>query len=160
MRHQRLFFPRTMTRGDVVLALWNLAGKPAAKATPAFTDVDFTTDLGKAVAWANENSIVNGKTATTFVSGDSVNRQQFSAFMFRYAEALGYSVSAGGSLGAFTDASQVSSYATKAMVWANANGLVNGFSDNTVRPLGTATRGQSAAIIYRFASTLTASKTA
>ncbi|MET0016722.1 5'-nucleotidase C-terminal domain-containing protein [Oscillibacter sp.] len=150
----------TMTRGDVVLALWNLAGKPAAKATPAFTDVDFTTDLGKAVAWANENSIVNGKTATTFVSGDSVNRQQFASFMFRYAEALGYSVSVGGSLGAFTDASQVSSYATKAMVWANGNSLVNGFSDNTVRPFGTATRGQSAAIIYRFASTLTASKAA
>lgn len=150
----------TMTRGDVVLALWNLAGKPAAKANPAFTDVDFTTDLGKAVAWANENGIVNGKTATTFVSGDSVNRQQFAAFMFRYAEALGYSVSSGGSLSAFTDAKQVSSYATKAMVWANGNGLVNGYSDNTVRPFGTATRGQSAAIIYRFASTLTTSKTA
>ncbi|BAK99877.1 putative 5'-nucleotidase [Oscillibacter valericigenes Sjm18-20] len=150
----------TMTRGDVVLALWNLAGKPSAKATPAFTDVDFTTDLGKAVAWANENGIVNGKTESTFVSSDSVSRQQFSAFMFRYAEALGYNVSSGGSLGAFTDASQVSSYATKALVWANANGLVNGYSDNTLRPFGTATRGQSAAIIYRFASTLTASKAA
>jgi 2',3'-cyclic-nucleotide 2'-phosphodiesterase (5'-nucleotidase family) len=150
----------TMTRGDVVLALWNLAGKPSAKATPAFTDVDFTTDLGKAVAWANENGIVNGKTETTFVSGDSVNRQQFAAFMFRYAEALGYDVSSGGSLGAFTDAARVSSYATKALVWANANQLVNGYSDNTVRPFGTATRGQSAAIIYRFASTLTAAKTA
>lgn len=150
----------TMTRGDVVLALWNLAGKPSAKATPAFTDVDFTTDLGKAVAWANENGIVNGKTETTFVSADSVNRQQFAAFMFRYAEALGYNVSVGGSLGAFTDAGQISSYATKAMVWANGNSLVNGYSDNTVRPFGTATRGQSAAIIYRFASTLTASKTA
>lgn len=150
----------TMTRGDVVLALWNLAGKPAAKAAPAFTDVDFTTDLGKAVAWANENNIVNGKTDTTFVSGDSVSRQQFATFMFRYAEALGYSVSVGGSLGAFTDAGQVSSYATKAMVWANGNGFINGYSDNTVRPFGTATRGQSAAIIYRFASTLTTSKTA
>ena len=150
----------TMTRGDVVLALWNLAGKPTAKANPAFTDVDFTTDLGKAVAWANENSIVNGKTATTFVSGDSVSRQQFAAFMFRYAEALGYSVSAGGSLGAFTDAQQVSSYATKALVWANGNSLINGFNDNTIRPFATATRGQSAAIIYRFASTLTAAKTA
>ena len=150
----------TMTRGDVVLALWNLAGKPAAKATPAFTDVDFTTDLGKAVAWANETGIVNGKTDTTFVSGDSVSRQQFAAFMFRYAEALDYSVSSGGSLGAFTDAAQVSSYATKAMVWANANSLINGYSDNTVRPLNTATRGQSAAIIYRFASTLTAAETA
>lgn len=150
----------TMTRGDVVLALWNLAGKPSAKANPAFTDVDFTTDLGKAVAWANENSIVNGKTETTFVSGDSVSRQQFAAFMFRYAEALGYSVSVGGSLGAFTDASQVSSYATKALVWANGNSLINGFNDNTIRPFATATRGQSAAIIYRFASTLTVAKTA
>lgn len=150
----------TMTRGDVVLALWNLAGKPSAKANPAFTDVDFATDLGKAVAWANENSIVNGKTETTFVSGDSVSRQQFAAFMFRYAEALGYSVSVGGSLGAFTDAQQVSSYATKALVWANGNSLINGFNDNTIRPFATATRGQSAAIIYRFASTLTAAKTA
>ena len=150
----------TMTRGDVVLALWNLAGKPAAKATPAFTDVDFTTDLGKAVAWANENSIVNGKTTTTFVSGDSVNRQQFSAFMYRYATALGYDVSTTGSLTAFKDAASVSSYATEALAWANANALVNGYSDSTVRPFGTATRGQSAAIIYRFASTLTAAKTA
>ena len=150
----------TMTRGDVVLALWNLAGKPSAKATPAFTDVDFTTDLGKAVAWANENGIVNGKTETTFVSGDSVNRQQFSAFMYRYAEALGYNVTTTGDLTAFSDASQVSSYATQALAWANANSLVNGFSDGTVRPMGTATRGQSAAIIYRFASTLTASKAA
>lgn len=146
----------TMTRGDVVLALWNLAGKPTAKKTPAFTDVDFKTDLGKAVAWANENGVVNGKTETTFVSADPVNRQQFSAFMFRYAEALGYDVKNDGSLNAFKDAKDVSSYATEALAWANAKQLVNGFNDGTVRPFGTATRGQSAAIVYRFASTLTA----
>ncbi len=150
----------TMTRGDVVYALWNLAGKPTAKANPAFTDVDFSTDLGKAVAWAHENGIVNGKTESTFVAGDSVNRQQFAAFMYRYAEALGYNVSTTGSLSAFNDAKQVSSYATQALAWANANKLVNGFSDGTVRPFGTATRGQSAAIIYRFASTLSAAKAA
>jgi len=37
-----------------------------------------------------------------------------------------------------------------AMIWAKANGLVNGRTLTTLVPLGTATRAEAAAIFQRF----------
>lgn len=146
----------TMTRGDVVLALWTLAEKPEPKAAAVFTDVTAGTDLAKAVAWANENNIVNGKDETTFDAVSAVNRQQFAAFMYRYATAMKFDTTqAGMAIREYTDYETISSYATEALAWANSAKLINGFSNNTIQPFGTATRGQAATIIYRFATTLT-----
>ncbi len=38
----------------------------------------------KAVAWAYENGITTGKSATVFAPGDAVTRVEFAAFLSRY----------------------------------------------------------------------------
>ena len=46
------------------------------------------------------------------------------------------------SLGAYTDADSVSSWAEPAMRWAVENGIITGVTDSTLEPQGTATRAQ------------------
>ena len=52
-------------------------------------------------------------------------------------------------LAGFTDANQISSYATMAMAWAISEKLISGYPDQTLRPQNTATRAQFAAIVTR-----------
>ena len=49
----------------------------------------------------------------------------------------------------FADANTVSAYATDAMRWAVANGLIQG-SNSKLNPKGSATRAQVATILMRF----------
>lgn len=43
-----------------------------------------------------------------------------------------------------------SGYAVEAMQWANANGIVNGMTETTLAPQGTATRAQVATMLMNF----------
>ena len=70
--------------------------------------------------------------------------------LYRYAEAKGYDVSARVDLSAYPDANQIQSYAAESVAWAVAEGLIQGFEDNTLRPAGNATRAQIATILMRF----------
>ena len=55
------------TRGQMVTFLWKAAGSPEPKSqTTAFTDVKSGAYYEKAVAWAVENKVTTGTSATTF----------------------------------------------------------------------------------------------
>ena len=102
------------------------------------------------MAWAAANGIVNGTTDTTFAPGEDITREQLVTVLYRYAEAKGYDVSARVDLSAYPDANQIQSYAAESVAWAVAEGLIQGFEDNTLRPAGNATRAQIATILMRF----------
>ena len=69
--------------------------------------------------------------------------------LFRYAQKKGFDTSKRGDLSSFPDAIKICGYATEALRWAVAEGLVNG-SDGKVLPQGNATRAQVATILMRF----------
>lgn len=74
-----------------------------------------------------------------------------------YAKYMKYDVTAGGNaIKEYTDYPTISAFAGEAMNWANAAQLINGYDDNTIRPQGTATRGQVAVILQRFCTTVAA----
>ena len=50
----------------------------------------------------------------------------------------------------YTDYEDISEYAVNALAWAVSEGLVNGMGDNTLQPVGTATRAQTATILMRY----------
>ena len=54
------------TRAHIVTFLWRAAGSPEPKSMAGFTDVSASAYYAKAVAWAVENGVTNGTTATTF----------------------------------------------------------------------------------------------
>ncbi len=142
-----------MTRGMLVTVLWRLDGKTAPKAASAFTDVDAKAYYADAIAWAAENSVVNGIGGNKFDPEGEVTREQIAAILSRYAESKGVDTSKRAELASFPDADKVSAYAKDAMAWAVENGLVNGIkngSETTLAPQGTATRAQVAAILARY----------
>ena len=73
-------------RGQIVTFLWRFKGEaePAGVKTP-FTDLKPGAFYEKAVAWAVENKITNGLTASTFVPDGPCTRGQVVTFLSRAA---------------------------------------------------------------------------
>ena len=146
-----LFAPEsTTTRAQVVTVLYRLAGQPAADWENPFWDVPASAWFHDAVTWAWENDITGGVSSTHFGAGNAVTREQLAAFLYRYAQDQGYDTSARADLSGYSDAGLVSSYATEALSWANATGLITGTTATTLSPKGSATRAQVATILSRF----------
>ena len=101
--------------------------------------------MAAAREWARANDITDGTNP-----GNAVTRQQLAALLFRFAQANGYDSGDRGDLSGFPDAGSVASYAVEALQWATASGILNGTSQGTLNPAGTATRAQFAVMLYRF----------
>ena len=146
-----LFSPEsTTTRAQLVTVLYRLAGQPAADWENPFWDVPASAWFHDAVTWAWENDITGGVSSTHFGAGNAVTREQLATFLYRYAQDQGYDTSARADLSGYSDAGLVSSYATEALSWANATGLITGTTGTTLSPKGSATRAQVATILSRF----------
>ncbi len=139
-----------MTRAMFVTVLYRMEGQPPAGTANSFTDVPEGQWYTEAVKWAAANSIVNGMSPATFQPNANVTREQMAALMYRYAKYKGYDIAAAAELGGYTDGAQVHDWAYRAMQWANGTGLIQGRTDTTLVPAGTATRGENATILMRF----------
>ena len=139
-----------ITRGMIVTILYRMEGEPATVKDCPFTDVKKGSYYEKGISWASEQGIVGGYGNGAFGPDDEITREQLAAIFFRYAQYKNYDVSAKAELTGYADYSKVSAWATTAMSWANANGLVNGVGGNCLDPKGSATRCQTAAILHRF----------
>ena len=152
-----LFAPNSeTTRAQLVTILHRLAGEPEPGGDSGFADVETGTWYTDAVAWAAQNGIVNGVSDTQFAPGDDITREQLAAILYRYAACQGYDVSQRADLSGFGDASSIRGYAQEALSWAHAQGLVLGFEDGSLRPQGTASRAQIAAVLMRFLAAVSA----
>lgn len=140
----------TTTRAMIVTILYRLEGSPAVTGGSVFTDVPDGQWYTDAVNWAAANQIVNGTSATTFAPNAPITREQMAAILYRYAQHKGYDVSGKADLSGYADNGQVSAYAKDALAWANAAKLINGVTNTTLDPQGSATRAQVSAILHRF----------
>ena len=140
----------TTTRAMVVTILYRLEGEPAVTKDIKFGDVPAGTWYTDAVNWAAANGIVNGYGNGKFGPDDTITREQMAAILYRYASYKGYSVSDLANLTGYTDAASVSEWASTAMRWAVAEGLIEGTSATTLSPSGDSTRAQVATILMRF----------
>ena len=114
-----------MTRAMLVTVLWRYAGQPQAAANP-FTDVPGGEWYTQAVAWAAENGVVNGIGGGKFDPNGRVTREQAAAILFRYAQKVGAASAERADLSGFPDANAVSDYASDAMRWVVAEGIIGG----------------------------------
>ena len=130
------------TRAHIVTFLWRAAGSPEPKSMAGFTDVSASAYYAKAVAWAVENGVTNGTTATTFDPDAVCTRAQAVAFLARALNGKG------GSAAAFTDV-PADSYYADAVAWAVANSVTNGVSSDRFAPNNRCTRAQIPAFLYR-----------
>ena len=135
------------TRGQMVTFLWKAAGSPEPKSlTTAFTDVKGGAYYEKAVAWAVENKVTTGTSATTFSPDATVTRGQSVTFLWK----ANNSPAAEGT-SAFTDVAAGVYYAP-AVAWAVEKGVTSGMSATTFSPNSNCTRAQIVTFLYRAAS--------
>lgn len=147
------FEPETsMSRAMLVTVLWRYAGSPK-EGSNTFTDVRNGQWYTDAIAWAAENGVVTGVGGGKFDPDGSVTREQLAVVLFRYSNSLEMDTSARRDFGSFPDAEKVSSWATDALSWTVAIGMINGIgsgSHTILSPQGSATRAQVAAILMRY----------
>ena len=138
-----LFAPeQPCTRAQIVTFLWRAAGSPEPKTMSSFTDVPASAYYAKAVAWAVENGITNGMTATMFAPDATCTRGQSVTFLHR---ALKGTASSSAN---FTDVKSDAFYAD-AINWAVANNVTNGTSNTTFSPDADCTRAEIVTFLYR-----------
>ena len=130
------------TRAQIVTFLWRAAGSPEPKTASSFTDVPANAYYAKAVAWAVENGITNGMTATMFAPDATCTRGQSVTFLYRALKGT-----ASGSTN-FTDVQSDAFYAD-AINWAVANNVTNGTSNTTFSPNADCTRAEIVTFLYR-----------
>ncbi len=109
-----------------------------------FTDVTDDAYYADSVAWAVENNVTSGATATTFVPNASCTRGQMVTFLWRAAG----SPEPKSTDTAFTDVKS-GAYYEKAVAWAVENNVTTGTSAATFSPGATVTRGQSVTFLWR-----------
>ena len=138
----------------LVTILSRLEGSPAVTGTASFPDVAAGQWYTDAVIWASANGIVTGYSNGSFGPEDTITREQMATIFYRYASYKGYDTTAQAALSSYTDAGQVSPYATEAMGWAIGSGLITGTSDTPLSPAGFAPRAQAAVLRPRFCKTV------
>ena len=136
-----------MSRAMLVTVLYRMSGA-TAEAGSSFSDVSSSAYYAAAVSWASNKGIVNGTGADAFSPNASITREQLAAMLYRYAGEP--SVSA--DLSAYTDTVDISPYASKAVEWCVAKGILSGKSATRLAPQDTATRAECAAMLQRFAA--------
>lgn len=139
----------TTTRAMLVTVLWRLEHEPSAADTD-FTDVADEAWYARAIAWAQENGIVNGFPDGTFRPDAGLTREQAAVILQRYAAYKGFDTDSTESLDRFTDGDAVSLYAEDAMSWACEIGLMRGKENNVLDPHGSTKRSEIATLMMRF----------
>ena len=126
-----------------------LEGLPSAPSSAApmvgsFTDVRTNNWFAGAVEYVVNNGLFSGVSDTSFAPNEPVTRGMLVTVLWRAAGEPSASASA------FADVPADAWYA-KAVAWANANGIVQGYDASTFAPDDRITREQLAAIFQRYA---------
>lgn len=137
------------TRGMIVTILYRLEGSPAC-GSASFSDVSSGKYYAQDVAWAAENGIVSGYSASRFGPENAITCEQLAAILYRYAAYKGYDVSDLASLTGYADNDLVAAYAKTSFAWAVQAGIISGTGANRLSPSAGATRAQVAAMLMRF----------
>lgn len=144
------FAPEATTTRAMIVAMLARMENVTSAADAGFTDVAAGDWYATAVNWAAANGIVGGFGDGTFQPNAPITREQMASILYRYAEYKGLDTTARADLSHYSDAENISSWANDVLLWAVAEGLLTGVTDDQLQPQGNATRAQVAAILERF----------
>ena len=128
----------TMTRGEVLEAMYALAGKPAA-GEASFADVKAEDSCYAAAAWAEKNGILTDIAEDKLAADTTVTREELVQMLYNY---LGDEYE--GAVPDFRDIDKVT--AENAVAWAVKEGVVSG-KQETIRPLDYVTKAEAATML-------------
>ena len=120
---------------------------PAGPTEPEFPFKDVTTDhpFYEDIKYVYEKGLMQGVSEDIFQSATTTTRGMIATILYRMEGEPAVK-----NASSFRDVAD-GMYYTKAVAWAAANGIVNGYADGTFQPDQTISREQMAAILYRYA---------
>lgn len=154
--YQGLYRPNdTMTRAEFVTILWRAMGEPEPSKKASFTDLTQEWYLD-AVAWAEENSVVNGMGDGLFAPNGSVTREQLVTILHRLAgNPMGMELMLSGIYDdQYSDSGQIGDWAKASLYWSIYEGIYCGENaeeiGSTLAPKSAANRAQIAVMMIRY----------
>ena len=145
------FEPLTaMNRAMLVTMLYRMEGSPAVEGNVSeiFTDCKDGSYYANAVLWAYENKIVSGRGETSFEPLATMTRQEMAVILYNYSVFKGAAEVTEPEL-AYADAESVASWALAAVDYCTDAKLMNGVTDTTFDPTGSANRAMGATVMVR-----------
>ena len=130
------------TRGDTAAYLWRMQGEPTPTAAHRFVDVTAGWQQDP-VSWLYATGITTGTSPTTFGPGETLNRGQFAAFLWRLAGEPTPTTAH-----RFVDVT--AGWQQDPVSWLYATGITTGTSPTTFAPNETMNRGQLVTFLYRY----------
>ncbi len=142
---------KNITRAEMAAVLTRLLGATGTADLSVFTDADpnawYYGELSAAVA----AGIFNGTTATTIAPTAPITREQAMVVLSR---AFGIATVNSEAYAQFSDGDTVSEYARFAVGAMKELGLVNGYTDGSVKPKKTITRAEVAQLLFNLFDTI------
>lgn len=141
----------SVTRGMAVTVLGRLAGADT-DGISSFDDVSSNAYYSGYVAWAEQQGIVSGTSATTFEPAATITREELAVMLTNYIEKTGKTLPSVNEPASYADAGAISSWALDAVNKMQTSGLMTGKEDNRFDPQGILTRAELAVVMQRIAA--------
>lgn len=144
------FAPETaVTRGMFVTVLGRLAGVIKANGTNHFNDVVEDAYYTPFVIWANGEGIVSGISNDLFAPNANITREQMAVILNKFATSQGIELKKINRAN-FTDSDAISDWAKDSVDALSQAGIINGRTNGSFDPKGTATRAEIASMLVNF----------
>lgn len=127
----------TLTRGDLISALYKYSESPEITVDTNFSDVVEGSEYYNATVWATSNGIISGYGNNTFGLKDDITREQLITILWRFCDSPKLMDYPG--LTKYEDISEASIYAQPALAWADQLKLINTSEGNILNPKDTVT---------------------
>ncbi|MBQ6946492.1 MAG: S-layer homology domain-containing protein, partial [Clostridia bacterium] len=141
-----------ITRAEAISMVARVAGvDTSAYKTNKFNDVAAKAWYNGAIAWAEQNMIVSGRSENTFDPNGNINRQELCAILVRYADFAEIELNLELAKSKFADDAKIAKYAKESVYLCQRAGIVSGRPGNLFAPTAYATRAEVARIMVVFA---------
>ena len=142
-----------MTRGQMAMVLYRLAGQPDTDAVMAYTDVPEGMYYYNAIRWATKKAIFTTEklTTNTLNPDEPITRGEFAVMLHNYDAAKNGASAGEPTENPFTDMDGVTPEVRNALLnWAYPQGILRGTTTTTMNPNGRLTRAHVAAMLCRY----------
>lgn len=144
LQASRFLKDQATTRLQLVHAMWNMYGSPAASATTRMRDIYIKTEYATAMNWAISAGIINPVSTGKYAPDASLSVEETLLMLYRFVDYCGYDVNVGRTAMIRPDNSETN----KALSWAISKKFITRISfkgDFTVD----CSRGNAAVYIYK-----------
>lgn len=143
------------TREMVIRIIYNMEKSPACDENTPFTDVPKGKWYSPAISWGYKKGIMVGISDYKYGRGKNISREQLMQALYNYARFKGYDVSKRANMSSFADVNRVSTWATDAVSWSIAEGIISGsYKASTgkyyIKGGNSASRAEAATMFMKF----------